>query len=72
MIRYIRVARSISRAILSGGFPSANYVSELRRWQKELNRVTAPDKDPFSDPFELQDGIDTARRLQTKPDKNWS
>jgi hypothetical protein len=52
--------------------PSENYVNELRRWQKELNRVTALDKDPFSDPVELQDVIDAARRLQTKPDQNWS
>ncbi|HEX8250363.1 MAG TPA: hypothetical protein VF599_19470 [Pyrinomonadaceae bacterium] len=52
--------------------PSENYVNELRRWQKELNRVTALDKDPFSDPVELQDVIDAARRLQTKPDKDWS
>lgn len=52
--------------------PSENYVNELRRWQKELNRVTALDKDPFSDPVELQDVIDAARRLQPKPDKDWS
>jgi beta-glucosidase/6-phospho-beta-glucosidase/beta-galactosidase len=52
--------------------PSERYVNELRRWQKELNRVTALDKDPFSDPVELQDVIDAAQRLQTKPDKNWS
>lgn len=52
--------------------PSENYVNELRRWQKELNRVTALDKDPFSDPVELQDVIDAAVRLQTKPDKDWS
>lgn len=47
------------------------YVAELRRWQKELNRVTELDADPFSDPVELQDVIDAARRLQTKPDQNW-
>jgi hypothetical protein len=52
--------------------PSERYVNELRRWQKELNRVTALDKDPYSDPVELQDVIDAAERLQTKPDKNWS
>jgi hypothetical protein len=48
------------------------YVQELRRWQKELNRVTKLDEDPFSDPVELQDVIDAAKRLQSKPDKNWS
>jgi hypothetical protein len=51
--------------------PSERYVAELRRWQKELNRVTALDEDPFSDPVELQDVIDAARRLKKKPDKNW-
>src|SRR5687768_8170227 len=47
------------------------YVQELRRWQKELNRVTELDTDPFSDPVELQDVIDAAKRLQTQPDQNW-
>lgn len=48
-----------------------SYVDELRRWQKELNRVTALDEDPFSDPVELQDVIDAARRLNKQPDRNW-
>jgi hypothetical protein len=48
------------------------YIAELRRWQKELNRVTELDEDPFSDPVELQDVIDAAKRLQKQPDKNWS
>jgi beta-glucosidase/6-phospho-beta-glucosidase/beta-galactosidase len=48
------------------------YVQELRRWQKELNRVTRLDTNPFSDPVELQDVIDAAKRLQKKPDKDWS
>ena len=52
--------------------PSENYVNELRRWQKELNRVTALDEDPYSDPVELQDVIDAAKRLKMKPDANWS
>jgi beta-glucosidase/6-phospho-beta-glucosidase/beta-galactosidase len=52
--------------------PSEHYVGELRRWQKELNRVTELDEDPFSDPVELQDVIDAARRLNEKPDKDWS
>ena len=41
--------------------PAENYVNELRRWQKELNRVTVLDTDPFSDPVELQDVIDAAK-----------
>ncbi|HEX2607777.1 MAG TPA: hypothetical protein VHK91_10375, partial [Flavisolibacter sp.] len=48
------------------------YIAELRRWQKELNRVTELDDDPLSDPVELQDVIDAARRLKKVPDKNWS
>ena len=49
-----------------------SYVDELRRWQRELNRVTELDEDPFSDPVELQDVIDAAKRLNSQPDKNWS
>ncbi|GLC25753.1 family 1 glycosylhydrolase [Roseisolibacter agri] len=52
--------------------PSAAYVAELRRWQRELNRVTVLDEDPFSDPVELQDVIDAARRLQPAADQDWS
>jgi hypothetical protein len=52
--------------------PFQPYVDELRRWQKELNRVTAVDTDPYSDPVELQDVIDAARRLRPKPDANWN
>lgn len=52
--------------------PNQSYIDELHRWQKELNRVTVLDEDPFSDPVELQDVIDAARRLKKKPDKNWS
>ena len=40
--------------------------------QKELNRVTVLDEDPFSDPVELQDVIDAAKRLNKKGDQNWS
>jgi beta-glucosidase/6-phospho-beta-glucosidase/beta-galactosidase len=47
------------------------YIEELRRWQKELNRVTVLDNDPFSDPVELQDVIDAAKRLKKRPDKDW-
>lgn len=49
----------------------APYISELRRWQKELNRVTELDEDPLSDPVELQDVIDAAKRMKKKPDANW-
>jgi beta-glucosidase/6-phospho-beta-glucosidase/beta-galactosidase len=51
--------------------PYQPYVDELRRWQRELNRVTRVDADPTSDPVELQDVIDAARRLQPQPDANW-
>jgi hypothetical protein len=51
--------------------PDQDYIDELRRWQKELNRVTALDEDPFSDPVELQDVVDAARRLDMRPDKDW-
>lgn len=51
--------------------PHKPYIDELRRWQKELNRVTRLDTDPLSDPVELQDIIDAAKRLQLKPDQNW-
>ncbi|MBD1926440.1 family 1 glycosylhydrolase [Trichocoleus sp. FACHB-90] len=52
--------------------PYEPYIAELRRWQKELNRVMTLDADPFSDPVELQDVIDAAKRLQPEPDRNWS
>jgi beta-glucosidase/6-phospho-beta-glucosidase/beta-galactosidase len=52
--------------------PDQEYVDELRRWQKELNRVTELDEDPFSDPVELQDVIDAAHRLNKQGDANWS
>ncbi len=51
--------------------PCEPYIAELRRWQKELNRVTTLDENPFSDPVELQDVIDAAKRLKKQPDKNW-
>ena len=52
--------------------PHQSYIEELRRWQKELNRVSKLDEDPFSDPVELQDVIDAAHRLAKQPDQNWS
>jgi len=51
--------------------PNEAYVEEIHRWQKVLNRVTELDEDPFSDPVELQDVINAAHRLQTKPDRDW-
>jgi hypothetical protein len=47
------------------------YVAELRRWQKELNRVTVLDEDPLSDPVNLQDVVDAAKRLKKIGDQNW-
>ncbi|BDT60288.1 beta-glucosidase [Massilia varians] len=52
--------------------PNQAYVEELRRWQKELNRVTSLDEDPYSDPVELQDVVDAAQRLKVQPDKDWA
>jgi beta-glucosidase/6-phospho-beta-glucosidase/beta-galactosidase len=52
--------------------PYEPYITELRRWQKELNRATTLDTDPFSDPVELAEVIAAAKRLNKKPDKNWS
>jgi beta-glucosidase/6-phospho-beta-glucosidase/beta-galactosidase len=52
--------------------PHVPYVEELRRWQKELNRVTVLDADPLSDPVELQDVIEAAARLRKTPDQDWS
>jgi beta-glucosidase/6-phospho-beta-glucosidase/beta-galactosidase len=51
--------------------PYQPYVDELRRWQNEFKRVTTVDEDPYSDPVELQDVIDAARRLRPKPDADW-
>jgi beta-glucosidase/6-phospho-beta-glucosidase/beta-galactosidase len=47
------------------------YVAELRRWQRELNRVTELDADPFSDPVDLEDVRKAALRLKKAPDQNW-
>lgn len=52
--------------------PNRAYVDELRRWQKELNRVTSLDQDPISDPVELHDVVDAAHRLNVRPDKDWA
>ena len=47
------------------------YVAELRRWQKILNRVEVLDTDPFGDPVELQDVIDAAHRFKVRGDVDW-
>jgi hypothetical protein len=52
--------------------PDEEYVQELRRWQKLLNRVTELDQDPFSDPVELDDVVRAAKQMKVKPDKDWS
>ena len=52
--------------------PFAPYVDELRALAAALNRVTELDEDPFSDPVELQDVIDAARRLRPRADADWS
>ncbi len=51
--------------------PDQPYIDELRHWQKEFNRVTALDEDPLSDPVDLQDVVDAAKRLNPKPDQDW-
>jgi beta-glucosidase/6-phospho-beta-glucosidase/beta-galactosidase len=51
--------------------PCQAYVDELRRWQRELNRVTVLDEDPLSDPVDLNDITEAARRLKLKSDKDW-
>ncbi len=51
--------------------PHQPYVDELRRWQKELNRTLSVDDDPYSDPVDLHDVINAAKRLRPQPDQNW-
>jgi hypothetical protein len=51
--------------------PYEPYVAELRRWQREFNRVTQLDEDPLSDPVDLQDIIAAAKRTPKQPDANW-
>ena len=51
--------------------PFQPFIDELRRWQKELNRVTALDEDPLSDPVDLEDVREAARRLNPKSDTDW-
>lgn len=51
--------------------PHAPVVEELHRWQRLLNRVTALDADPFSDPVDLTDVVQAAHRLKMQPDADW-
>ena len=51
--------------------PFQPYVDELRRWQRELNRVTELDEDPFSDPVDLDDITAAAERRKITSDKDW-
>jgi beta-glucosidase/6-phospho-beta-glucosidase/beta-galactosidase len=52
--------------------PDAEYVEELRRWQRLLNRTERLDEDPFSDPVDLGDVIAAARRLHVRADADWA
>jgi hypothetical protein len=51
--------------------PFQPYVDELRRWQKELNRVTELDEDPFDQPVDLGDVVAAARRIAPAADRDW-
>ena len=51
--------------------PYKPFIDELRRWQKELNRVTVLDEDPLSDPVDLDDIREAAKRLRPRADVNW-
>jgi hypothetical protein len=51
--------------------PYAPYVEELRRWQRELNRVTELGDNPLSNPVDLKDIQEAAQRLPKQPDANW-
>ena len=51
--------------------PAVGYIDELRRWQKELKRVTRLDDNPFDQPVRLDDVREAAVRMQPAPDRNW-
>jgi beta-glucosidase/6-phospho-beta-glucosidase/beta-galactosidase len=51
--------------------PAQVYVDELRRWQRELRRVTVLDENPFDRPVALADIREAALRMQPRPDRNW-
>lgn len=52
--------------------PFKPYVDELHRWQRRLKRVTRLDEDPFSDPVDLEDIVQAARRWKLQPDRDWA
>jgi hypothetical protein len=51
--------------------PAKAYIDELRRWQRELKRVTTLDDDPFDEPVSLADIRHAAERMRPAPDQNW-
>ena len=51
--------------------PFPPYVEALRHWQRELNRATSLDDDPFDQPVNLEDIIAAARRLKPQGDTDW-
>jgi beta-glucosidase/6-phospho-beta-glucosidase/beta-galactosidase len=52
--------------------PDEEYLEELHRWQRMLNRTEHLDEDPASDPVDLGDIIAAARRLRLKGDADWA
>jgi beta-glucosidase/6-phospho-beta-glucosidase/beta-galactosidase len=52
--------------------PDEEYIAELRRWQERLERPVVIDDDPFSDPVDLTEIVDAARRMPTSADADWS
>ena len=51
--------------------PFQPYVDALHHWQRELNRVTELDDDPFDQPVDLEDVVAAARRLKPEGDADW-
>jgi len=52
--------------------PDPEYIDEIRRWQRLLDRAQMIDDDPFSDPVDLAAVIAAAKRLREQPDADWS
>jgi hypothetical protein len=52
--------------------PDAEYLEELHRWQRFLNRVERLDQDALADPVDLGDVVRAAQRLQLRGDADWS
>jgi hypothetical protein len=51
--------------------PFQPYVDALHHWQRELNRATELDDDPFDKPVNLEDIVAAARRLKPQGDTDW-